>query len=235
MELKGNLESYGDKHLTVAIPNGFDIKEIKRKHPTGKVMLDFIENDEITDLQRDHYWALVGDIVDYTGYPDDVVDAKVRVGFMKEECLDDYPSIRRHAMKKDMASKLLEYTINLCLENGIPFRKQQFYLTTDTSKMLYGMLMKRICWECGKPNSQIMHEKTVGMGRNRRAIDHRNYRFMCGCQEHHDEQHRIGVKAYCLKYHFKPIKLNAEDLIQLGLMTKTGVLQIEERSLEIGN
>lgn len=234
MELKGIVKTFRDNRLNIDIPEGLDIEKLQRLHPDGRVVLDFIEKDDITDLQRDHYWALIGDIVDWTGYPDDAVDAKIRVGFMKENHLDDYPSIKRHAMKKKTASQLLEYTILYCINKQIPFRKQQFYLTTDTNKMLYALTMKRLCWECGKPNSQIMHEKTVGMGRNRKTIDHRDYKFMCGCQEHHDEQHRIGVKAYCLKYHFKPIKLSAEDLIKLGLMTKSGVLQIEERSLEIG-
>src|SRR5699024_9717834 len=118
---------------------GFDIKEIMSKSKNGDLIVDFYEKDTITDLQRNHYWALVGDIEAYTGYTSDVVDSALRVGFMKEQLLDDYPSLKRNQMKKTVASELLEYVIDLCIKNDIPFRKQQFYLTIDTSKMLYAL------------------------------------------------------------------------------------------------
>lgn len=231
MEFKGKLESYGDNQMLVNIPDGFDIKEIMSKSKNGELVVDFYEKDTITDLQRNHYWALVGDIEAYTGYTSDVIDSALRVGFMKEQLLDDYPSLKRNQMKKTVASELLEYVIDLCIKNGIPFRKQQFYLTIDTSKMLYALTMKRLCWVCGKPNSEIAHVETVGMGRNRRTIDHRKHHVMCLCSGpsgHHEEQHRIGIDTFMNKHHIKPIKLAGDDLVKLNLISKATLNKLEE-------
>lgn len=221
--------------MVIAIPDGFDIKEIMRKSANGELVVDFYEKDTITDLQRKHYWALVGDIEAYTGYTSDVIDSLLRVKFMKANNLDEYPSIKRNQMKKTTASELLEYVIDLCIEEGIPFRKQQFYLTIDTSKMLYALTMKRLCWVCGKPNSEIAHVETVGMGRDRRTIDHRKHHIMCLCggvNGHHEEQHRIGIDTFMTKHHIKPIKLAGEDLIKLNLISKAMLNKLEEEENE---
>lgn len=228
MEFVGKLESYSGNKMIIDIPNGFDMNEIVRKSKQGELIVDFYEKDTITDLQRKHYWALVGDIEEYTGYTADVIDSYLRVQFMKLISLEEYPSLKRNQMKKTVASELLEHVIDLCITNDIPFRKQQFYLTINTSKMLYALTLKRLCWVCGKPNSEIMHVEAVGSGRDRKQIDHSKHHFMCGCREHHSEQHNIGIDSYMIKYHFKPIKLNYEDLIKLGLMTRTQVRKLEE-------
>jgi len=228
MEFVGKLESYSGNKMIIDIPDGFDMNEIVRKSEQGELVVDFYEKDTITNLQRKHYWALVGDIEEYTGYTKDVIDSFLRVEFMKLISLEEYPSLKRNQMKKTVTSELLEYVIDLCITNGIPFRKQQFYLTINTSKMLYALTLKRLCWVCGKPNSEIMHVEAVGSGRDRKQIDHSKHHFMCGCWKHHQEQHAIGIDTYMTKYHFKPITLNYEDLIKLGLMTKTQVRKLEE-------
>ncbi|WP_051910484.1 putative HNHc nuclease [Carnobacterium pleistocenium] len=232
MEFVGKLESYSGNKMIIDIPDGFDMNEIVRKSEQGELVVDFYEKDTITNLQRKHYWALVGDIEEYTGYTKDVIDSFLRVEFMKLISLEEYPSLKRNQMKKTVASELLEYVIDLCITNGIPFRKQQFYLTINTSKMLYALTLKRLCWVCGKPNSEIMHVETVGSGRDRKKIDHSKHHFMCGCWKHHQEQHAIGIDTYMTKYHFKPITLNYEDLIKLGLMSKKKVEELE--AIEIG-
>ncbi|MGB3160926.1 MAG: putative HNHc nuclease [Carnobacterium sp.] len=230
MEFQGKLKSYGSNHMTIEIPEGFDIEKIKRISENGDVMVDFYEKDTITDLQRKHYWALVGDIEAYTGYTSDVIDSALRVLFMKENNLDEYPSLKRNEMKKTVASELLEFVIDLSIKEGIPFRKQQFYLTIDISKMLYALTMKRLCWVCGKPHSDIHHANgsTIGMGNDRTKVNHIGRYVVCLCRLHHQEIHPAIEKEYFKKHHIAPIKLNRESVITLGLMSKKQVRELEE-------
>lgn len=219
MSIRGEIIGKNGDVVTVKLHDEIDVKELKKQAINGHyyVTMDIFEKDSITDMQRDHFHALCGDIEEYTGIPLDAVTSYMKVKFMQEEGLDEFPSVARNKMKMGEASKLIEMVILYCIHNEIPFRKKQFYLTTDTSKMLFALTMKRICWICGKPHSDIAHVEAVGMGRNRRKIDHTQHHFMCLCREHHNEQHNIGINNFMNKYHIKPLKLNSDHIKELGI------------------
>lgn len=220
MSIRAEIIKQNGDEVTLKLFDKLDERDLKKQAINGRyyVTMDIFEKDSITDLQREHFYALCGDIEKYEGIPQDAVVSFIKVKFMQEEGLDEYPSVARNQMKMNTASKLLEFTINHCFDKEIPFRKQQFYLTTDTSKMLFAFTMKRICWICGKEHSDIAHVESVGMGRDRREIDHTQHRFMCLCREHHNEQHNIGINNFMDLYHIKPIKLKEEQLKELGVM-----------------
>ena len=150
--------------------------------------------------------------------PLDATEAYFKYQFMIEQGMDELPSFKRNAISLSMAGEFISHLIDYYIQNDIPFRKQQFYLTTDTSKMLYALTMKHLCWVCGKQHSDLAHVEAVGAGRYRRKIDHTQHRFMTLCRSHHGEQHQIGIETFMQKYHIKPIKLKADDLKQLGVM-----------------
>ena len=197
-----------------------DIAEAIKRRYNGKyyAVLDIYDPDSITDLQRNHYYALVGDYSEYTGVPLDATDAYFKYNFMIEENLDEFPSVGRGRMDKTTAAKLLEYLITYFIQNDVPFRKQQFYLTTDASKMLFALTMKRLCAVCGRPHSDIHHVDAIGMGADRKKHNHSQHEFLALCREHHNESHTLGQQSFMSKYHIKPIKLSQDNLKQLGVI-----------------
>ena len=218
--------------VTLKLYDQIDIERAKRMAVNGRyfTLLDLYENDTITDEQRRHYFALVGDFADFTGYPTQQADSFFKEYFMGAYELDEWPSLSRGAMKKNVATELITFVIEFMIQNDIPFRKQQFYLTADISRMLYAMTMKRLCIICGRPGSSIHHaEKLVGMGRDRTQYNHLQSKFFCLCEmgvnidkedemtSHHREAHNLGLTLFCDKYHVKPVKLAKDDLIQLGI------------------
>ena len=219
MTLRGEIIAHEDDLITVRLIDSLDVETVKKQAYNGKyyVTVDVFEKDSITDEQRRHFLALCGDISEYEGVPVDAVQAKMKYDFMKEEGLTDYPSIARNKLNKTTASKLIEFTVLHCVYNGIPFRKQQFYLTTDTSKMLFALTMKRICWVCGK-RADIHHASNlVGMGNKRSKHNHEESTFMALCREHHNEIHNRGYTDFCEEHHLKAIKLNQRNIKELGL------------------
>lgn len=230
--IQSEIIAYDGETVTLKLYDRIDTEKAKRLSVNGHylTLLDFYEKDTITDEQRRHYFALVGDFAEFTGYPTQQADSFFKEYFMNAYELDEWPSLSRGAMKKNVASDLIGFVIEFMVQNDVPFRKQQFYLTTDVSKMLYAMTMKRLCWICGRPGSSIHHaEKLVGMGRDRTKFNHLKSKFMCLCEygvnvedekeaaAHHKEAHQLGLTAFCNKYHVKPIKLNEKDLTQLGI------------------
>lgn len=216
MEFTGKLIKREGKAGIIAI-EGVDWPEVNKK-ATGRIIVQLEEKDDITDEQRSHIMALIGDIADYEGYPIDAAKANMQYGFMLHEGLDEYPSIARGAMKKSVASHFIEFLIDCCIDHDIPFRKQQFYLTADTSKMNFALTMKRLCIVCGK-RADIHHASNlVGMGNKRGKHDHEKSTFMALCREHHNSIHELGYAEFCKRHYVKAIKLDKGQLKELGVV-----------------
>lgn len=221
MELRAEITAQQGNEVTLKLHDPLLLKTLLNSEFNGKywAILDTYEKEKITPDQRRHIYALFQDYVEYTGVPLDAVEAYFKYYFMLEFDLSEFPSLARNAMSMTIASEFISYLIDYYIQNDIPFRKQQFYLTTDTSRTLYALTMKRICWVTGKPNADIHHaENLVGMGRDRNKINHSKSTFMCLSRDAHTEIHQIGLETFCQKYHVKPIKLKYEDLKQLGVM-----------------
>lgn len=220
MELRAEITRQEGNEITLKLYDPLEVKTLLNSQYRGKywAVVDTYEQDKITDDQRKHIYALFKDYEEYTGVPLDAVEAKFKYDFMVEQGMDELPSLARNNMSLKVASEFISYLVTYYIQNDIPFRKQQFYLTTDTSKMLYAMLMKRICWSCGKRNAEIAHVEAVGMGRDRKSIDHTQHHFMSLCSDCHRRQHQMGIESFMQTEHLKPIKLKYEELKQLGVM-----------------
>lgn len=220
--MRGEIIDHTGDLIKVRLIDPLDVETVRKQAFAGKyyVTVEVFEKDSITSEQRKHLYALFGDVAEYIGLPLDAVEAERKYQFMQDELMDEFPSLANNQMNKMTASKFIEHTILYCINNGVPFRKQKFYLTTDTSKMLFSLLMKKLCWICGKPGSDLAHAEAVGAGRNRNKIDHSKHHFLCLCRIHHQEQHQIGLTEFCELHHVRPIKLTKENLKELGVKGK---------------
>lgn len=221
MEYRGIVTNITKNEVTLQVTKDMDLDKIKRMMVGGKVKatVEFIEKDSITHLQRNHFFALMGDYSAYTGVPRKHAESYFLYHYMLEVDLPMYPSLANNEMKKQVASDLLEYVITYFIQNDIPFNKQQFYVTMDISKMLFALTMKRLCWVCGEPHAEIHHATNlVGMGNDRKEHDHWNSTFMALCWKHHTEAHWMGLYDFCEKHHVKPVRLDAEQLKELNII-----------------
>lgn len=219
--LRAQIISQKGRSVQLELIDELDIGEAVKRRYNGKyyAVLDIYDPDSVTDLQRKHYYALIGDYSEYTGVPLDASDAYFKYQFMIENDLDEFPSVGRGRMDKTTASVLLEYLITYFIHHDVPFRKQQFYLTTDASKMNFSLIMKRMCNVCGKPQSDIHHATNlVGIGNKRANHNHVDSTYLCLCREHHISAHSMGLEEFCQRHHLKPIKLTEENLKEIGVM-----------------
>lgn len=220
MEIRGVVKRLNYPILELKLKDDVDVDELKKYAVKGHIygVFEPVNMETTTDLQRKHFYALCGDYSAYTGVPIEEAESWFKVQFMIDEQLEELPSLKRSGVSKQCTSRLLEYMITYMIQNDIPFRKQQFYLTTDQSKMLYALTMKRLCWVCGKPYSDLHHATNlVGMGRKRSGHEHVNSKFMCLCRKHHQEVHQIGLSEFRDKHHLKEINLGNDDLTKLGV------------------
>ena len=116
---------------------------------------------------------------------------------------------------KNEATEWIGFLIEFILKNDIPLEKRYQYLL-ENNKWFYYCLKYRKCCICGK-HADVCHIEVVGMGRNRKKINHEAFTFYAGCRQHHQEEHQIGTKNFLNKYQIKPVKLNIEERKKLNI------------------
>ena len=182
-------------------------------------VVELFDPDSITADQRKQLYALFGDMEDYTGNTLESWESLMKLKFMHHEFLDEFPSLATNQMTKTMAGKFIEFVIIYCIQNGIPFRKDQVYLPRESSKYIYWATITRHCVVCGQQHADLHHATNlVGSGGNRRTHDHWNSTFLALCRNHHNEAHNLGLTEFMKKYLVKPIKLKRNELKRLGVM-----------------
>lgn len=218
--MRGEILNQDGDILTVRIFDKLDEEQRNRFEIDGKLyaMVELFDPESITVAQRNHIYALFKDMSVFTGYPEEHWERYMKVNFMHHEMLPDIPSLKYNAMSKATANNFIEYIIIFCIQNEIPFRKNQYYLTGESAKVVYYLLMNRLCVVCGKEHAEIHHtDNLVGMGQDRRKYNHLNSGFLSLCRTHHDEAHVIGLDNFNEKYILKPIKLKEREFKQLGI------------------
>ena len=198
--------------------SGIDWREVNAK-ATGRAVLYIEERDKISDEQRKLLFALWRDYETYTGVPLDAVEAWFKYEYMLHADLDRLPSVSRGRMSKRLATDFITFTLEYYLANGIPFAQADWYKGADIARVCYAMLMKKICFVCGREKSDVHHlnGSTVGMGNDRSKVNHVGRIVVCLCRECHGKIHQGGEKAFFNMHHIVPIKLTDETVKILNL------------------
>ena len=235
MDYEGKIIKVSGDKIVLKLDRAFDVDDARRMTISGTPQLDVHVADQrnITSDQSGMIYGLFADIANYTGYPTEFVKSWLKTAFVGFKGIEDF-SLARDSMSQVFAGEFIEFILEFCLENGIPFKYQQYYLAADISRVLFLFLKYRMCFVCGRPHADIAHYESVGMGNNRRNIDHRKHRFMALCREHHTEQHKIGMDSFMNKYHLVPIKLNDETIVSLKIMTINQLHQFDGKDSEDG-
>ena len=217
MEFEGKLIKRNGSRGIIEIDgvNWFDVN----KKASGKIIVEIEEKDDISNQQRRLLYALWRDYEIYTGTPLDAAEAWFKYQYMLERNLDSLPSLSRGRMSKTMATDFITYTLEYYLNNGIPFAQQDWYKGADLNRVCYAMLMNRVCFVCGKIHSDVHHinGSTIGMGGNRKKVNHAGRYVVCLCRKHHGSIHEGLESEFFEKHHIVPIKLDDEEIKQINI------------------
>lgn len=182
------------------------------------VEVNYIDPRKVRPRQRRLYFALLGDIVIWSGEPKEMVDEHFREAYW-EKTLGKSISLRDGTQNTvSEAKQLIDLVIDFIFAYRVPVRKGYELLPRDEEYFQYKCLMNKQCLICGE-KADTHHVDAVGMGRDRNHIDHTKHRLMALCRVHHTEYHKIGKTAFCNKYHLSAsgIHLSADDLKKIGV------------------
>ena len=153
-------------------------------------------------------WALMGEIAEYQGQGKDDVYREQSTAFsLKHLEILQGELFHLSTATVSTARAFINLLIEIILEYGIPTKEPLYGLCDDIEHYVYACLMNKKCAVCGN-KTELHHVDAVGMGRNRREIDHIGMRCLPLCREHHEEIHLIGERAFDEKYHLVPIAID---------------------------
>lgn len=214
--------------ITFELDEGVDIGELSRfsdgLQPSAEIKFD--DNRVINAEQRKKIYALFGDIAIKSGHNPIEIKDWMKFYYMAEYDAD-YFSLAN--CEKSVATKFISYLIEFCFKWGIPFKDKGIHLADDVSRYLWLCLKYRVCCVCGK-KADVHHCDSVGMGNNRRFVNHGERFLMAICREHHQEVGEIGQEEFDAKYLVMGIKLNDEHLVEFKITTQKNVDEHRERA-----
>lgn len=113
---------------------------------------------------------------------------------------------------------LIDLVIDFMFEWNVPFKEGYKQLPREKRYFIYQCCRHRRCLVCGD-SADIHHLDTVGMGVDRRKVDHTQKHVMPLCRTHHENYHQLGAEKFAELYHvpINGIKLDAETLKKLGV------------------
>lgn len=221
VKMEGNI-------VTFELDEGVDIGELSRfsdgLQPSAEIKFD--DNREITAEQRKKVYALFRDIAMKSGHNPIEIKDWMKFYYMAEYD-EDYFSLSN--CEKSVATNFISYLIEFCFKWGIPFKDKGIHMADDVSRYLWLCLKYRVCCICGR-KADVHHCDSVGMGNNRRLVNHGERFLMAICREHHQEVGEIGQVTFDEKYLIMGIKLNDEHLVEFGITTQKNVDRHRERS-----
>lgn len=178
--------------------------------------------------QRKKAYATINDISDYTGHHPE---------FLKEYFKYDLiakTGIEYFSLSDCTVSTAREYITNIldfALDWGIPLSESVIARAEDISRAIYKCLATRTCVISGQPGADIHHVlgSRVGMGRNRKKVDHSTLELIPLSREWHTRVHAEGEEKIFEQFKIYGIVADAITLKKLGITVK----EIKEDEKEV--
>lgn len=181
----------------------------------------------ISSDQRRKAYATINDISAFTGHHPE---------FLKEYFKFDLiakTGIEYFSLSDCTVSTAREYITNIldfALDWGIPLSESVIARAEDISRAIYKCLATRTCVISGQPGADIHHVlgSRVGMGRNRKKVDHSTLELIPLSREWHTRVHAEGEREIFEKYKIYGITADSITLRKLGI-TVNEIKEFEEK------
>lgn len=188
--------------LAVTLPDGADETE-------ARVL--FQDREEISAEQRRKIFAIIAEIADWSGHDPEYLRKNLTKDFLmvnREKLMLSIISLASGGgCDKGLASLLIDYLIDFCLENNVPTSRPLQEYADDIEKYVYASLLHKRCLICGR-KADLHHVDQVSMGYSRNTKPQIGALVMPLCREHHSEYHTIGRTAFEERYHAVPVPMD---------------------------
>lgn len=204
MLVRGFVSGYDGETLTICVP--FKDSDLLQQQGITECEVRLVDGRTITPAQRRKIFAMVRDIADWATWAKDKRQYQEELRRLQLLYLID--TTDSEAVRKQLeyhycelldinlfslsncdvstARDFISYLIDLAVEHNIPCRDSLLNRCEDIERYLYACVANRRCAICGK-KADIHEVERVGMGRDRRQIQHLGQLVQPLCRQHHAE------------------------------------------------
>lgn len=169
----------------------------------------------ITPEQRRKAWALVGEIAAASGYSSserEGVNRLLKAEFLRAR----FDRLQADAIRAFSLSDIdlttarlyIDYLVAFCVENNVPTRVPLVEYAEDVGRYVYACCTVKQCAVCGARPADLHHWERIGMGADRREVNHIGLRCEPLCRTHHNECHAMAQEDFDRRYHLEPVKID---------------------------
>lgn len=179
---------------------------------------DVADTRQVTDKQRRLFFALMGDIGRWSGEEPEWLRKYYFYPLFAERMLKPVSLSSESDSSVSDINTLIDMVIDFIFEYNVPINSAYSLLPRDEEHFIYQCCRHRECLICSE-HADIHHIDSVGIGGNRKHVDHTKRHVMPLCRIHHQEYHTLGPTAFSRKYHVPVtgIKLDVETLRKIGV------------------
>lgn len=168
------------------------------------------DDREISAKQRRFIYAMFNDIAKWSGDAPEYIKQWFKLAYEYWQELD---TISLRDVEKSVAAGLITFILDFVADHNVPlsFKPLDALEPEDVAHFEYACLMNKCCVICGKKPSDLHHldGSRVGMGSDRRDVNHLGRKAVQLCREHHQMFHTDENK-FMSKFHLNGIQINEE-------------------------
>lgn len=212
MIAKGYIQEVQDNYVTVCVP--IDKIYLIDKQQITDCEVRFDDGRTISAEQRRKAYALINDISNWSGHLPEPLKEWFKYDYIAATGAD-YFSLSDCTVTT--GREFISYLIDFCFDYCVPTTDTLLNRTDDMGRYLYACLAHRKCAVCNE-KGEVHHitGSKVGMGFNRKNINHLGCSAITLCRKHHWQAHN-GEKDFFEKYHLFGVALDDYLIKELGL------------------
>lgn len=219
--LQGKIVDISPHGVTVFVPYDNIDRLCKRQY--DEVEVGFKDGRTLAPSQRRKAYALMGEIAEWSGTDKEEVKEIVKHQFIAQH-LEGLQKELFSLSDCDMttAKEFISYLIDFIVAWEVPTKLPLVEYCEDIKRYIYACLTHKQCAVCGKRPCDLHHfgSDRIGMGNDRREVNHLGRECLPLCREHHMETDQIGDGAFITKYHLEPVEIDEKIAKIYKLNTK---------------
>lgn len=197
--LKGKIEDIREDG-TAVIKAQVPIAQVIHRN-VKEVYIDLIDSRPLSDKQRKMCYALIHAIAEWSGSSSEEIKEAFKLEFWADKVdtlADKIFSLANAPMS--LVAEFQRFLIDFIISNDVPVKRPLREYVDDVAHYTYMCLIHKKCAVCGR-KADLHHIDSIGMGNNRREVEHLGREVISLCREHHTEIHTIGKAEFMQLYH----------------------------------
>lgn len=203
---------------------------VRREYKECNVQL--IDSRPLSGKQRKMCYAMLHEISDYTGMGLDSTKQIMKIKFLAEELqetADRIFSLSNAPMS--LVCAFQSFLIHFIIEFEIPTNRPLIDYVDDVQDYVYACAVNKKCCICGR-SAEAHHHKRIGMGADRKSMNHMGLMIEPLCREHHMQCHEMLQEDFDNAWHVVPVQVDKVIAKVFGLNAKDNTEVISAENVE---